>query len=49
MVYYLWHFTNTFQRTDGGLGMIYNSDELVQYLSLSNLAQMRYAVDADAL
>ena len=29
--------------------MIYNSDELVQYLSLSHLTQLRYVVDADAL
>ena len=29
--------------------MTYNSDELVQYLSLSNLIQLRYVIDADAL
>ena len=29
--------------------MTYNSDELVQYLSLSNLIQLRYVIDADTL
>ena len=29
--------------------MTYNSDELVQYLSLANLTQLRYEIDADAL
>lgn len=29
--------------------MTYNSDELVQYLSLTNLTQLRYVIDADAL
>lgn len=29
--------------------MTYNSDELVQYLTLSNLTQIRYVIDADAL
>ena len=29
--------------------MTYNSDELVQYLSLSSQTQLRYAIDADAL
>ncbi|MGM9605348.1 MAG: GGDEF domain-containing protein [Faecousia sp.] len=29
--------------------MTYNSDELVQYLSLSNLTQLRYVIDTDAL
>ena len=35
--------------TDGGSGMTYNSDELVQYLSLSTQTQLRYVIDADAL
>ena len=35
--------------TDGGSGMTYNSDELVQYLSLSKQTQLRYVIDADAL
>ena len=50
MVYYLWFLTKKkIFPMDGGSGMTFHSDELLQYLSLSDTTQLRYVTDADAL
>ena len=50
VVYYLWLLTKKkIFPMDGGSGMTFHSDELLQYLSLSDTTQLRYVTDADAL